>query len=249
MTLFHNTRLKVLTRAQLLNRVHVGLILLAILVLLTALLKVFFYPAKMDKIFLSINLPSTELATEERISLAHHLRSLKEKSFWEVNVDQLQANLESLNWVYQADLKKHWPDKLELHVWIETPVVLWNEDGFLNAHGEPIYSLKPDLQLPRIHAPEGSTQEAMAHFKEINQKLGEISTLWLSPKGELKFLLAPDTLVNFGAGKFDQKISWTHKIISTMPGEGDAVASIDFRYSRGAALSWHSRVAATLTQH
>ncbi|NCN43281.1 MAG: hypothetical protein CO158_09915 [Piscirickettsiaceae bacterium CG_4_9_14_3_um_filter_43_564] len=61
------------------------------------------------------------------------------KSFWRVDLEGLHADLVRLEWVYQAQVTRRWPNQLRVALIEQTPVARWQEDGLLNQVGEIFY--------------------------------------------------------------------------------------------------------------
>lgn len=63
-----------------------------------------------------------------------------------VDVDEARARLEALPWVQSAEVRRVWPDRIEVHITERKPVALWQMEGSLaviDASGKPIAGEDP----------------------------------------------------------------------------------------------------------
>lgn len=63
-----------------------------------------------------------------------------------VDVDEARARLEALPWVASAEVRRVWPDRIEVHITERKPVALWQMEGSLaviDASGKPIAGEDP----------------------------------------------------------------------------------------------------------
>ncbi len=232
----------VLSRESLIRGIEWKLVLVATLLLLSLPADVFVHSSNIKEVFLNIQPSAGGPGPAERVSLSNRLQGVREQGFWQLDLHSLQAKIESLDWIYRADLKKHWPNRLELHILVEEPAYIWNNNGYLNADGEEINSLKSVSGLPRIHAPEGLSQEAMAHFHRLHRAFGGVDILWLDLRGNLRVLLKTGTLIDLGTTDLDSRIVRAQSIIRNMASEASDLATLDLRYSNGAAFTRHNRI-------
>lgn len=87
----------------------------------------------------------------EKYELKSSLKQLKEEqinqvlnayvgeSFWQLNIEQIHANLVQLDWVYQAEVSRKWPNALQVKVVEQIPVAKWGNNGLLNQNGDIFY--------------------------------------------------------------------------------------------------------------
>ena len=75
--------------------------------------------------------------------------------FLKADLHQIQRQLESLPWIYEASVRRRWPAALEIHILEELPIARWGWDGFLNHEGEVFHSDKNGdwNSLPLLQGP------------------------------------------------------------------------------------------------
>lgn len=63
-------------------------------------------------------------------------------SFWDIPLDNIQAELVRLDWAKSAQVKRKWPNKLFVSIQEQKPVARWNSDGLINGSGEVFFPQK-----------------------------------------------------------------------------------------------------------
>lgn len=219
------------------RRHHLQLVLAAALCALALLLSALVDQTLIQPIFLTIDVPTAELDPEEQAELSQHFESLRTQKFWQVDVYAVQNQIKSLNWIDDIYVKKHWPDTVELNIVTAAPVAVWN-DGFLTATGDLIKTSRSQAGLPKVDAPESLVKAATQLLGRISEQLGPVEELSMNAYGEVEVTLPTGLRINFGADQFALHLERAKKIIKKHAQEKQ-LASIDLRYSGGAAVSWH----------
>ena len=222
-----------------LNQQHrLQLVLVAVLCALAL-----FFSALVDRtfiqaVFLTMDVPVAELDPEENAELLQYIKTIQEQKFWQINAYTVQDQIKSLNWVDDVYVRKHWPDKVELKVVVARPVAAWN-DGFLSAKGDFIKASRSQTGLPKVYAPESLAKTAAQMLVSIIGQLGPVEELSMDTRGEVKVTLPTGLKINLGTGQFALHLERTKQIINKKNAQDRQLASIDLRYSGGAAVSWH----------
>ena len=60
-------------------------------------------------------------------------------SFWDIPLDELQADLVRLDWILDASVKRKWPNLLFVAVEEQTAVARWHDHGLVNRMGEVFF--------------------------------------------------------------------------------------------------------------
>ena len=115
--------------------------------------------------------------TEEQLEYA--ARTAVDGNSFTVDLETMKAAFEKLPWVRKAEVRRRWPDAIELHVEEHQAVAYWTvsdsgEARLVNAQGE-VFVAASDAELPQFDGPQGSSSGLLARY-------GEFSTL-LQPMG------------------------------------------------------------------
>ena len=75
-----------------------------------------------------------------------------------VDVDEARARIEALPWVKSAEVRRIWPDRIEVRITERKPVAVWQKDGtktVIDIDGKPITGVDPErfAGLPLVVGP------------------------------------------------------------------------------------------------
>lgn len=105
-------------------------------------------------------------------------RSSVAGNFFTINLDNVRMAFEKLPWVRRADVRRVWPDGIEVRIEEQKAVARWRQaDGeyrLVNGFGE-VFIAASEADLPVFSGPEGSADEMLQRQQEFAQKLASIS--------------------------------------------------------------------------
>ena len=118
-----------------------------------------------------------DLGHVQRAQIEHATRTMVSGNFFTVDIDGTRKAFETLPWVRRVEVRRQWPDRLELAIEEHVPVARWKTSGktdqLVNSHGE-VFSGSVDLPLPVFSGPEGTSAEVLARFREFDKALSKI---------------------------------------------------------------------------
>lgn len=80
-------------------------------------------------------------------------------NFFSVELGDVKRRVESLPWVQHADVRREWPNTLQVNVREHIPVMRWNEDKWVTSTGKVI-DLPGDIQLSNAIVLSGNESDA-----------------------------------------------------------------------------------------
>ena len=103
-------------------------------------------------------------------------------------VEQLKQTLSALDWVHHANVRKNWPQAIEVEVFPESVIAYWNYNGFINREGRVLYTeMLVGGDLPHLYGPVDSELDVMKQFQQLSQMLNnhghEIKVLTVTERG------------------------------------------------------------------
>ncbi|GAB4358118.1 MAG: cell division protein FtsQ/DivIB [Gammaproteobacteria bacterium] len=96
-----------------------------------------------------------------------------------LDVEEVRRAVEKLAWVRSVQVRRAWPEGLELRVSEQQPLARWGAGGLVNISGEwfaaPAASVPEGL--PLLSGPEGSSATVTEHFREFATVLASADLL------------------------------------------------------------------------
>ena len=88
--------------------------------------------------------------------------------FFAVKLQDAQDALEQLPWVESAQVRKQWPDVLEVTLVEHKPFARWGNDRLVSEQGKlfPTPKKLADLALPELDGPDSQTEEVMKLYSD-----------------------------------------------------------------------------------
>ncbi|MFT4924194.1 MAG: cell division protein FtsQ [Phenylobacterium sp.] len=169
-------------------------------------------------------------------------------SFFNVDVNAVQQRIEALPWIYQASVRKQWPDVLTVFVVEQQPAAIWNDNLLLNTKGDYFSAVVTDeteglLNLPSLHGPQGSHKDALKGYQDLNRLLAingfAVSELTLSARFSWQLGLKNGVVLLLGREEKVKRVQRFIDLYSVITAHKEqAVLSVDLRYDTGMAVRW-----------
>lgn len=162
-------------------------------------------------------------------------------NFFALEVDQVQQQLQSLPWVYQASVRKQWPDTVRVYIVEQQVAARWNQNAMLNTHGEVFRASHQGLQLVSLSGPDeesGRVLEEYRHVQTLLKPVGyDIERVHLTPRRSWELTLTSGIKLLLGREDIEARLQ---RFIDVYPGieQRERVAYLDLRYDTGLAVGW-----------
>lgn len=171
-----------------------------------------------------------------------------QRGFFAVSLQQAQDAVEKLAWVEHAEVRKRWPDVLEISIVEHKPFARWGQDRLLSEHGRlfPVPKGLSGLKLPQLGGPDTQVQEVVALYNESRQlfaPLGiEVQSLVMDRRGSWSLRLGNGTDVVVGRADARPRLSRFVRMLPQLLSRQQApLLRADLRYTNGFALSWDEK--------
>jgi cell division protein FtsQ len=164
--------------------------------------------------------------------------------FFAVDLDRLRAELGALPWVKSVEVRKRWPDRIEVSIVEYRPLARWGEGRMLSENGELFPAPKGlGRRLPLFVGPDARAQDMIDfHAQARPLFLGsglQVSEVRLSARGSWSLLLSDGTTVEVGRNDTQQRLERFARLLPRLGrGEARRLARADLRYTNGFALVW-----------
>ncbi len=173
-----------------------------------------------------------------------------QRGFFAVRLQDAQDAVEKLPWVERAEVRKRWPDVMEISIVEHRPFARWGKDRLLSEHGRlfPTPKALQALKLPQLGGPDSQVQEVIALYNEARQlfaPLGlSVETLVMDRRGSWTLMLGNGTEVVIGRADARPRLSrFVRMLPLILARQGQPLLRADLRYTNGFALSWGDKPA------
>jgi cell division protein FtsQ len=180
-------------------------------------------------------------AEQIRAALQPHV----ERGFFAVDLQAAHAALAALPWVESVELRKQWPDTLEVVLTEHAALARFGESRLLSSQGVlfEVPALESLVALPRFEGPETQIPALMQMFRDAQSSLESaglrIERLALSPRGSWSMGLSAGTEVVLGRSEPLPRLRrFTAALPELLRAEARPLLRVDLRYANGFALRW-----------
>jgi len=174
-----------------------------------------------------------------------------EGNFFAADLAVVRARLEQVPWVRRVELRRIWPDRVEVRLEEHVALARWGDAGLVNVHGERFRGRSRDAdeaRLPRFAGPAGAEAEVTRRYRrfaELLAPLGETpERVILTPRHAWQLRLASGLQLELGrdgADKVDERLA---RFVATYPRTLGRLPQqpngeprhVDLRYPNGFAL-------------
>lgn len=186
-----------------------------------------------------------ELQRVDQARLRATVLPFARRGFFAVELDRVQSAVLAMPWVERAEVRKHWPDVLEVRISEHRPFARWGSDRLLSEQGRlfPASSVKSPRGLPQLDGPDARVAEVVALYNQASDQLanaGGVRRVTLDPRGSWSITLSNDIDVVLGRNdplpRLQRFAPLLPRLASQHPGQ--RLVRADLRYTNGFSLVW-----------
>ncbi len=201
-------------------------------------------------------LPLRHLALQG--DLAHVTRAQAEAAaragaagtFLSVDLDAVRRAFESLPWVRKVEVRRLWPDRIEVSIEEHVVLARWGSDAqakrLINTYGEVFTGELPDaVRLPQFAGPIGSAAEVTRRYAAFRQALAPLQVeprqVLLSPRYAWELRLSNGLTLELGRDQLKEPVlqrlaRFVAVYAQTLGSLDRRLEYVDLRYPSGFAL-------------
>lgn len=165
--------------------------------------------------------------------------------YFAVNLEQVRQNIAGLPWVKQVDVRKRWPDRLEVTVTEYKPLARWGEKNLLAENGE-IFAIPKNakFKLPLFIGLDTNASDMMSFYsyaKPLFLGMGlQIQSIRMSARGSWNLTLSDGLEIEVGRGEPQQRLARFARLMPQIKNDelNRQLVRADLRYTNGFTLSW-----------
>jgi len=190
-----------------------------------------------------------ELLHVSRAEVIQVLEGRLRGTFFTVDIESIRAMFEEIPWVRRAQVRRVWPDTVEVQVEEHLPIAHWNRDNsgpglLVSAYGD-VFLGHSDAPLLRLSGPEGTERDVVRRFVAFRDALAPIGLepveVSLSPRYAWQTKLNNGLLLHIGRDlEKDPAVARLERFVRIYPHTVARMSRrpsyVDLRYSNGLAL-------------
>ena len=191
---------------------------------------------------LKIDAEFTRVSAEQvRAAVAASL----ERGFFAVDLDEVRREVEQLPWIEAAEVRKRWPDLIEVRVVERRAVAVWGDRRLVSARAElfRVPGGSAPAGLPQLAGPDTRVAEVLDFYRDTQTALGgtgmQVEAATLSGRGSWMLTLASGGQIVIGR---EAPAARLQRFIEALP-RIEPIANaqferVDLRYANGFAVHW-----------
>lgn len=171
--------------------------------------------------------------------------------FFAVDLNAVRAELTQLPWVKSVEVRKHWPDTLELRLTEHRAFARWGDQRLLSDEGALFDAPGGELMqgLLRLDGPDARLSDVVRLYNEASERLQgsgqRIERLSLSARGSWVLHTGEGAEWMLGRAEPLARIERFVRVLPALMSSATAVIErADLRYANGFAIRWREETAA-----
>jgi cell division protein FtsQ len=161
-------------------------------------------------------------------------------NFFTLDLARARSGFESMAWVRKADVRRQWPDRLDVTLEEHVPLARWGTIGLVNTQGE-VFHAQYEGNLPVFNGPNGAAKEMTiqyAYFRRTLERIGrEPVQVNVSARRAWSIRLDGGTALELGRADIEGRLArfvQNHAQAASLLGR--RMEYVDLRYANGFAV-------------
>ena len=162
------------------------------------------------------------------------------KGFLQISLSQLKEEIETVNWVKSASLKRRWPNQVNIYIEEEQIIGRWNNGSIMNSKGNLFTLSQQTLPngLVEFFGPDGQEEIVFEKYLLFKEELAIrgilIEQMTLDFKGSWSITIRPNITIRFGKENITERFNrflmiWDESLLDKLT----VIEYIDLRYTEG----------------
>lgn len=186
-----------------------------------------------------------DMARTGRSDVERAIASRITGNFFAADLGTIRAALEQLPWVRRVEVRRAWPDRIEVVLEEHVALARWGSAGLVNTHGERFDAVS-EAALPTLSGPEGTERDVSARYRRFTELLApldaQLERVTLTSRGSWQLKLSSGLHIELGrdhpeTGAPEARLG---RFVAAYPSTLGRIASahqgVDLRYPNGFAL-------------
>ncbi|WP_245747741.1 cell division protein FtsQ/DivIB [Formivibrio citricus] len=172
-----------------------------------------------------------------REQLQYVVKNELKGTFFTLDLDKTRQAFEKLPWVRRVEVRRYWPDRLEVNVEEHRAIARWGSSALLNSFGEK-FDAASNEALPVLEGPDGTEKQMVENYRQFRdalKPLGKQPThVWLSGRRAWRIELDGKIVVDVGRDNGAERLQ---RFVTAYPNSLARVEQpfdyVDLRYPNG----------------
>jgi cell division protein FtsQ len=161
-------------------------------------------------------------------------------NFFTLDLDRARAGFEKLPWVRHANVRRQWPDRLEVSVEEHVPLGRWSATALIDTHGD-LFTAAYDGVLPSFVGPPGSAKEIAIQYGYFQRSLAALNLapvqVQVSARRAWQVKVANGMVIELGRENIEARLDRFIAVYERTVGKLQRrVSYVDLRYPNGFAV-------------
>jgi cell division protein FtsQ len=161
-------------------------------------------------------------------------------NFFTLDLARARAAFEKLPWVRNVNVRRQWPDRLEVSLEEHVPLGRWSATALVNTYGEP-FTAAYDNALPSFVGPPGSEKEIAIQYGYFMRSLAALGMtpvqVQVSPRRAWQVKTSNGITLQLGREnvepRFDRFVAAYERTVGRLQRR---ISYVDLRYPNGFAV-------------
>ena len=175
--------------------------------------------------------------------------------FFAVKLQDAQDAIERLPWVQSAQVRKQWPDVLEVRVVEHKPFARWGNDRMLSEQGQLFATPARlrDVALPQLGGPDSKTADVVALYNESRALFAptglDVERLEMDARGSWSLGLSNGIAIIVGRDDARARLQRFARVLPQLMDPQSPIARADLRYTNGFTVQREAATRETGGEH
>ncbi len=181
----------------------------------------------------------------DRVEVEQALMPAVTCSFLGLNMAQVETLALSLPWVRAVQVRRVWPDTVDIRLYEQVPVARWHDRALVNESGQQFVPelLEHFRHLPLLIAPKSRAERSVETLLEVQGQLADHGMLLkeLQISASRSWQIKTSDGIEITLGTREPELSLKRFLMASAlfsPEQLGAMSRIDMRYPNGFAVAW-----------